>query len=60
MSGDKNILVDYKPLSKGLVIFDDGVTARVLVRGTLNINGFPRLKNLLHLDGLKANLIGIS
>ena len=60
MTCDKNILVDYKPLSEGLVTFGDDVTARVLGRGTRNIDGFPRFKNVLHVDGLKANLIGTS
>ena len=60
MTGDKDILVDYKPLSEGLVTFGDGVTARVLRRGTLNVDGFPRFKNVLHVDGLKVNLISIS
>ena len=29
-------------------------------RGTLNVDGFSRFKNVLHIDGLKANLISIS
>ena len=60
MTGDKSILVDYKPLLEDLVTFGDGVITRVLARGTLNIDGFPRFKNILHVDGLKANLIRIS
>ena len=60
MTGDNNILVDYKPLSEDLVTFCDGVTARVFGRGTLNIDGSPRFKNILNVDGLKANLISIS
>ena len=53
MTRDKSILVDYKPLSKGLVTFGDGVTARILGRGTLNINGFPRFKKVLHFKDLR-------
>ena len=60
MTVDKNILVNYKPLSEGLVTFGDGVNVRVLGRGTLNVDGFPRFKNVLHVDGLKPNLISIS
>ena len=41
MTGDKDNLVDYKPLSEGLVTFGDGVTVKVLGRGTLNVDGFP-------------------
>ena len=43
MMGNKDILVSCKPLSEGLVTFGDGSIARV--------------KNILHVDGLKANLI---
>ena len=60
MTGNKDILVDYKPLSEGLVTFDDGVTMRVLGRGILKVENFPRFKSVLHVDGLKANLISIS
>ena len=69
MTGDKTTLVDYKPLPEGFVTFGDGVTTRILGKGTLNVDGFPwfkyvlhvdRLKAMLHVDGLKANLISIS
>ena len=52
--------MNYKPLSKGLLTFSDCVIARVLGRGTLNVNNFPRFKNVLHVDGRKAKLIRIS
>ena len=60
MTVDKDILVDYKSLFEGLVTFDDGVIARVLGRGTLNVDNFSRFKNILYVDGLKTNLISIS
>ena len=60
MPGNKDILVNCKPLSEGLMTFDDGVTTRILGRGTLNIENFSRFKNILHVDGLKVNLISIS
>ena len=56
MTSDKNILVDYRPLSEGLVTFCDRVTIRVLGKGTLNVNGFPQFKNVLHVDGLKISI----
>lgn len=28
-----------------------------LVKGTLNVEGFPRLENVLHVEDLKANLL---
>ena len=60
MTGNKDILVNYKPLSEGLVTFGDGVTTRVLGKRTINVENFPRFKNVLHVDGLKANLININ
>ena len=51
--------MNYKHLSEGLVTFGDGVTARILGRGTLNVENFQQFKNVLHVDGLKANLISI-
>ena len=59
MTGDKSILVNYKHVSDGLVTFDDRVKGRVLVKRTLTIN-FPRLKKVMHVEGVKANLISIS
>ena len=59
MTGDKSILVDYKPLSEGLVTFGYDVTIRVLGKGTLNIEGFPWFKKVLHVEELKANLISV-
>ena len=46
MIGNKDILVDCKPLPEVLVIFGGGVIARVLGRGTLNIDGFSWFKNV--------------
>ena len=60
MTEYKSILVDYKHLLECLITFGDVVTIRVLGRGTLNIDGFLRFKNISHVDGLKANLVSIS
>ena len=51
--------MDNAPILDDLVTFDDGVT-RIPGKGSLNMEGFPRLKDVLHVDGLKANLISIS
>ena len=42
VTGDKNILVNYKPLSEGLTTFGVSVTARVLGKETLNVDGLIR------------------
>ena len=39
--------------------FGDGVKGRVLGKGTLNLEGFQRLKGTRHVDQLKENLMSI-
>ena len=53
-------MIDYKSVLNRQVTFGDGVQGRVLGKGTFNMEGFPRLEGVLHVDGLKANLISIS
>ena len=60
ISGDKIFLKDYLTIDVGHVTFGDGVKGRVLGKGTLDFEGLPRLKNVLHVEGLAANLINIS
>ena len=60
MAGDKFFLKDYKNIDVGHVTFGDGVKGRVLSKGTLDFEGLPRLKNVLHVERLAANLISIS
>ena len=60
MIGDKSSLVNDKPESDGFMTSGDGVNKRVLRKGALNIGGFQKFKNVLHMDGLMANLISIS
>ena len=60
MTGDKKFLKDYKTIDVGHVTFGDGVKGRVLGKGTLDFEGLLSLKNVLHVDGLAANLISIS
>ena len=59
MIGDKKFLKDYKTIDVGHVTFGDGVKCRVLGKGTLDFKGLSRLKNVLHVEGLVANLISI-
>ncbi|KAG9447557.1 hypothetical protein H6P81_013685 [Aristolochia fimbriata] len=42
------------------VTFGDGQTIKVLGRGTLRVEGMPKLKNILLVEGLKANLLSVS
>ena len=43
VTGDKSILVNYKSVSNGLVIFGDSVQGKVLGKGVVNIKGFLKL-----------------
>ena len=47
-------------MSDGYVSFGDGRKGRVLGKRTLLANGLPKLKSVLHVEGLKANLLSIS
>ena len=60
MTGNANILTNFKSWKCGVVTFGDGMTGNILGKGTLNIEGLPKLKNVLLVDRLKANLISIS
>ena len=55
MTRNRDLLVNYRALYEGSVTFGDGVTVRILCKKTLNVDGFPWFKNVLHVDGLKAN-----
>ena len=60
MTGNAGILTHFKSLKCGVVTFGDGMTGNILGKCTLNIEGLPKLKSVLLVDGLKANLISIS
>ncbi|KAI3461556.1 hypothetical protein Pfo_018219 [Paulownia fortunei] len=60
MTGDKEKLKGYQSVNEGHVIFEDGEKGRVLGKGVLNVEGLPKLKNVLYVESLKANLISIS
>ena len=60
MTGDASILSNFKTMKCGGVTFGDGMSGNILGKGTLNLDGLPKLKNVLLVEGLKANLISIS
>ena len=60
MTGERSFLTNFQSSTDGHVTFGDGAKGRVLGRGTLNVDGLPKLKNVLFVEGLKANLISIS
>ena len=60
MTGNRKYLTDYHIVAESHVSFGDGEKGCVLGKGTLNGDGLPRLKNVLHVEGLKVNLMSIS
>ena len=60
MTGNKQLLSNILPSSLDLVTFIDGSKASILRLGSLNVLGLPKLRDVLLIDGLKANLISIS
>ncbi|XP_019168839.1 PREDICTED: uncharacterized protein LOC109164745 [Ipomoea nil] len=59
MTGNAKFLSDINT-SNGEVTFGDGVKGQVTGVGTLNVAGLPKLKKVLLVNGLHANLISIS
>ena len=54
------INLDYKVDTGGVVTFGNGANGRVRRKGTLNVEGFRKFRNVLHIDRLMTNLISIS
>ena len=59
MTGNKWLLSNILPSSLDSITFGDGVKGSVLGSGSLNVPGFPKLRDVL-VNELKANLINIS
>ena len=60
MIGDKSLFKTLKKKVGDYVTFGDGSHAQVLGKGTIKIPGLPLLKDVLHIKGLKANLLSIT
>ncbi|CAM8877440.1 unnamed protein product [Rhodiola kirilowii] len=60
MTGNPEFLTNVEEFNGKFVTFGDGIEGRVLGRGTMNVQGLPRLKEVLLIKGLLANLISIS
>ncbi|XP_062075968.1 uncharacterized protein LOC133780108 [Humulus lupulus] len=60
MTGNRNVLVNYKEGKEGVVTFGDGNKGQIFGKGDLVLNGVAPLTEVLYVKGLKANLISIS
>ncbi|XP_062085718.1 uncharacterized protein LOC133791824 [Humulus lupulus] len=60
MTGDKDFLVNIRPMKCGEVTFGNGLAGNVIGMGTLNLEGLARLKNVMLVEGLRVNLLSVS
>ena len=60
MTGNKEFLVNIRPTQGGDVAFGNGLNCKILGICSLNFEGLPKLKNVMLVDGLRANLLSIS
>ena len=60
MTGEKTLFKHLKEMKDEFVMFGDGSCSQILGKGSIEIPGFPILKEVLYIDGLKANLLSIS
>ncbi|KAG9460048.1 hypothetical protein H6P81_004556 [Aristolochia fimbriata] len=58
--GSSEFLTNLQKENGGQVTFGDGGKGSIIGIGELNVKGLPKLKNVLLVNGLKANLISIS
>ncbi|XP_073030765.1 uncharacterized protein [Primulina eburnea] len=60
MTGSREHLIDYVEQNCGSVTYGGGAKEKIVGKGTLNVEGLPKLHNVLHVEGLNLNLISIS
>ncbi|GFP79480.1 pentatricopeptide repeat-containing protein at5g24830 [Phtheirospermum japonicum] len=60
MTGTREYLMDFETYNGGKVIYGGGYHGQIIGKGTLNVEGVPKLHNVLLVDGLMTNLIIIS
>lgn len=60
MRGNQNYLVNFEYYPGGHVTFEDEKKGSILGRGTLDVPGLPKSKNVTLVKGLKVNIMSIS
>jgi hypothetical protein len=60
MTGDRALLKDIQMGKGGRITFGDGNQAKVIGNGQIDIPGIDVSQKVLYVEGLKANLLGIS
>ena len=59
MTNNKRLLSNVLPLSLDSITFGDSAEGSVLRSGSLNVPSLAELRDVLLVDGVKANLINI-
>ncbi|XP_073273313.1 uncharacterized protein [Primulina huaijiensis] len=52
MTGSREHLIDYVEQKCGRVTYGGGAKGRIVGKGTLDVEGLPKLHNVLHVEGL--------
>lgn len=60
MIGTREYLVHYVSISRGKVTYRGGAQGKIVGKWTLHVENFPKLHDVLHVEGLKVNLMSIS
>ena len=60
MTGDTTYFTSLENYNGGVVTFGDGNLTCVKGKGSIVILGYPKLDEVLYVEGLKANLLSIS
>ncbi|XP_022858916.1 uncharacterized protein LOC111379711 [Olea europaea var. sylvestris] len=60
MCGNKALFTTLDECNRGMVTFEDGGSAPIFGKGTIQIHGLPVISNVLYVEGLKSNLLSIS
>ncbi|XP_062103421.1 uncharacterized protein LOC133814482 [Humulus lupulus] len=60
MTGNRHLLINYQDKIEGAVTFGDANKGAIQGKGELLLKNLPSLKDVLYVEGLKANLISIS
>ncbi|XP_073017755.1 uncharacterized protein [Primulina eburnea] len=56
----QDYLIDYVEQKCGRVTYGGGAKGKIVGKETLNVEGLPKLHNVLYVEGLSSNLISIS
>ncbi|XP_075486268.1 uncharacterized protein LOC142525868 [Primulina tabacum] len=60
MTGSKKHLTNYVEVRSGRLTYGGGAKGKIVGKGILNVDGLPKLHNVLHVEGLNSNLTSIS